>query len=139
MIRILIIHSILLMHQGVSNLDIAIDNFSEYQLLNLLERLNLNFTTGPDGIPSFFIKNCAAIFAYSLYILFNLFIKNCCLPEIWSIQRYVHFIRKVIRMMLQISGLLLFYVTFFKYLKYYLMIVSTLRSVFKYRGINMVL
>lgn len=63
---------------------IAITCFSENEVFNALKKLKPKLTAGPDDIPSFLIRDCAAIFSYPLSILFNLCIRNGQLPDIWK-------------------------------------------------------
>ena len=48
------------------------------------KKLKAKPTSGPDGIPSFIVKDCAAAFAKHLTIIFNLCIRNCLFPDLWK-------------------------------------------------------
>lgn len=61
-----------------------IKSFSEAEVCTALKRLKPKFTAGPDGIPSFLLKDCASIFAYPLCVIFNLCLKKCYFPDIWK-------------------------------------------------------
>lgn len=63
---------------------INIGYLSETDVFNALKKLKPKLTTGPDGVPAFLVRDCARIFAQPLEILFNLCIKNCCIPDLWK-------------------------------------------------------
>nr|CAH7762497.1 unnamed protein product [Callosobruchus chinensis] len=41
------------------------------------------FTCGPDGIPSFLIRDCAPVFSLPLTKIYNLCIKTNSFPVVW--------------------------------------------------------
>lgn len=66
------------------NGNLSINSFSETEVLCALKRIKPKFTTGPDGIPAFILRDCADIFAYPLSILFNLSLRNRKFPSSWK-------------------------------------------------------
>lgn len=67
-----------------SNFNINVNHLSERDVQNALKKLKPKLTTGPDGVPSFLIRDCAPILAYPLTILFTLCIRNSSIPTIWK-------------------------------------------------------
>lgn len=53
-------------------------------ITTLLLKLKSSFYSGPDGIPSCLLINCAEIIAIPLTILFNLSIKHGYFPKLWK-------------------------------------------------------
>src|SRR3978361_1778816 len=49
-----------------------------------LKRLGNTFTAGPDGIPSFLVRDCAVVFAPVLCRIYNLALSTCCFPNVWK-------------------------------------------------------
>ena len=57
---------------------------SEELVLKYLKQFNSNLTNGPDGIPSFLLKDCSIIFVKPLAALFNLILKTNHFPSTWK-------------------------------------------------------
>ena len=51
-------------------------------------------TAGPDGIPSFLIKDCASVLAKPLLILFNLALNSNTFPELWKNSKIIPVFKK---------------------------------------------
>lgn len=49
-----------------------------------IDRLKPKFTTGPDGVPSFFLKRCVSTLAIPLHHLFNLSLSTGKFPDFWK-------------------------------------------------------
>ncbi len=50
-------------------------------------QLKPTLTAGPDGVPSFFIRDCASILCDPLLKIFNLILKRSVFPEKWKLSR----------------------------------------------------
>ena len=58
-------------------------DFSPEEVYEQLKRQKNKFSSGPDGIPPFFLKKCALTLAFPLSILFNFAFANSVLPDQW--------------------------------------------------------
>ena len=56
----------------------------ESQVKKRLQELNDRKTGGPDGINSFFLKNCAGSLSYPLSKVFGKSLESGVLPKIWK-------------------------------------------------------
>lgn len=63
---------------------ITISNIPADDIYLALKKCNNNFTSGPDNIPSFLLKDCASIFMNPLHKIFNLIIKQQTVPKLWK-------------------------------------------------------
>lgn len=54
------------------------------QIVTCLKGVKFSFHSGPDGVPSCILKNCAQAFAAPLSIMFNLSIKYGYFPQLWK-------------------------------------------------------
>lgn len=63
--------------------------FSDQETLRALLRLKAKFTSGPDGIPAFLIRDCAAVLSVPLTFLFNLSLRTCTFPSDWKLSNSV--------------------------------------------------
>ena len=63
---------------------LSVSHVSEELVLKCLKHFTSTMTSGPDGIPSFLLKDCAIVFVKPLTILFNLILKSCCFPSTWK-------------------------------------------------------
>ena len=61
--------------------------FSESEVLKSLQKLKPKFTTGPDLIPAFIIKDCKYVFVKPLLILFNTCLRLGSIPSIWKVSK----------------------------------------------------
>lgn len=52
-----------------------------------IKRLRDTPTRGPDGIPSFLVKDCQIIFNYPLFQIFNAMLHTSNFPDVWKIAR----------------------------------------------------
>ncbi|KAJ8965586.1 hypothetical protein NQ317_011573 [Molorchus minor] len=66
---------------------INITHISENDILQAIHKLKNKMTAGVDGVPSFVVKDCAAVLAFPLSIIFNLILKTQKFPHIWKITR----------------------------------------------------
>ena len=57
---------------------------TEDEVSSALKKSKNSFTMGPDGIPSFLLKDCACVFAKPLVFIFNLIIKTSTFPLSWK-------------------------------------------------------
>lgn len=64
--------------------DISIRSLSEEEIILSIKKLKNKMTTGPDHIPSFFVRDCAYVLCQPLRILFNLSLKQGVFPDIWK-------------------------------------------------------
>lgn len=53
-------------------------------LVKLLQSLNPNKSTGPDGIPNRVLRECSGVIAMFLYVLFTKSLSDCTLPSAWK-------------------------------------------------------
>lgn len=53
-------------------------------IINALKNMKNKMSLGPDGVPAFFIKKCVNTISKPLLLLFNLSLKNGCMPSIWK-------------------------------------------------------
>lgn len=70
-----------------NRISLSVPTISENDVLLALEKLKPKSTEGPDGLPAYFLKDCAMILAKPLCVLFNLCLKNSIFPEIWKVSR----------------------------------------------------
>lgn len=63
---------------------LSVPIITEETVLKCLKKCKPKMTTGPDGIPSFLLRDCAIIFAKPLTILFNMSLKALCFPNAWK-------------------------------------------------------
>ncbi|GJQ76743.1 hypothetical protein Trydic_g15586 [Trypoxylus dichotomus] len=68
--------------------------FSELDVENSIKRLKSNMTTGDDGIPSFFVRDCAPVLSYPLSTIFHLAISTSTFPKVWKISRITPVFKK---------------------------------------------
>ncbi|XP_075167625.1 uncharacterized protein LOC142239728 [Haematobia irritans] len=67
---------------------------TETDVLNGLRSLPVNYCPGPDGIPSFILKECADILYIRLTRLFNLSLRDGSFPDIWKISYVIPLFKK---------------------------------------------
>lgn len=58
--------------------------FDESDVLIALTRSKNSFTSGSDGLPEFFVKDCASVLAKPLHFLFNLILRKSHFPDMWK-------------------------------------------------------
>ena len=61
----------------------------ENLVFDKLKNLKPKFTNGPDSIPAFVIKDCAAVFTKPLTFLFNLVLVSSKFPDRWKVSKIV--------------------------------------------------
>lgn len=71
-----------------------LNNFDESDVYKSLRKLKPKFTTGPDKIPAFLIRDCASVLAQPLKILFNLAIETTTFPNMWKMSKIVPVFKK---------------------------------------------
>jgi hypothetical protein len=59
-----------------------------------LKRLKNKMTCGPDGVPCFFVKDCASVLLKPLSYIFNLSLKTHTFPEAWKKARITPVFKK---------------------------------------------
>lgn len=65
----------------------ALDFISENDVYEVLRRIKPKLTSGPDGIPAFFLRDCALVLACPLMKIFNLCLKSKKFPDMWKLSR----------------------------------------------------
>ena len=68
----------------IPQLFINIPQITEEDIFRSLRSIKDSMTSGCDNIPSFIVKDCAAIFAKPLLIIFNLLLKTSTFPTVWK-------------------------------------------------------
>ena len=68
----------------IQNLNLTISYISEDEIIEALKSCKNTMTSGPDGIPSFFLKDCASVLVKPLYLLFNLILRQSSVPSQWK-------------------------------------------------------
>lgn len=66
---------------------ININSVTENDILQAIKKLKNKMTTGIDGVPSFVVRDCAAVFVTPLCIIFNMILTASKFPDIWKITR----------------------------------------------------
>jgi hypothetical protein len=59
--------------------------FTSDEVESVLQDLNVNKGSGPDGIPPIILKNCASAFAKQLSLLFNKSMSTSVFPDKWKV------------------------------------------------------
>lgn len=67
-----------------SHINIAIKEIEEQDIMLAAKKLKNKMTAGPDGIPSFFVKDCIGVLTAPLKIIFNLAVRNKTFPNRWK-------------------------------------------------------
>lgn len=65
------------------NLNVTL--ITEGEVLAALKKCKNSFLNGPDLVPSFLIRDCAAAFVKPLHHLFNVILKQSQFPDIWKV------------------------------------------------------
>lgn len=72
----------------MSNFDslnnIISESVTEREIKEASKKLKNKMTSGPDGIPSFIVKDCISVFVTPMYIIFNLALKTSVFPNRWK-------------------------------------------------------
>lgn len=78
--------SIISANEGVLRVNsvLQMQYVNEDQVLRALRQIKPKFTTGPDGIPAFLVRDCANALAAPLLFLFNLSIQTSTFPACWK-------------------------------------------------------
>jgi hypothetical protein len=61
--------------------NICLCSVSADEVFQSIKRIKSNYVQGPDGIPAFFVKDCASVLSQPMSVLFNLCIKTGTFPE----------------------------------------------------------
>ena len=64
---------------------------SEEETLELLQALDTNKASGPDGIAARMLKSTASVIAPSLKTLFNYSVMNGVVPDKWKNSKYSNY------------------------------------------------
>ena len=67
--------------------NINITHITLAEIEEAIKKLKNKFTSGPDLIPSFVVKDCAYVLSVPLYIIFNLSLKTSTFPKDWKIAK----------------------------------------------------
>lgn len=70
----------------ISNTCLNISTINESDVAKSIKKLKNKFTSGPDKIPSFLVRDCVVL-ATPLSIIFNLALKTNTFPSCWKIAR----------------------------------------------------
>ena len=65
-------------------LNVSVDSVTEEDILFALKKSKDTMTAGPDGIPSFLLRDCACLFVSPLLKLFNLILQKSTMPALWK-------------------------------------------------------
>jgi hypothetical protein len=65
----------------------SLRSVSADEVFQSIKRIKSNYVQGPDGIPAFFVKDCASVLSQPMSILFNICMKTGTFPEIWKISK----------------------------------------------------
>lgn len=68
----------------INSNNLLIKSFSEAEVFLSLKKLKNKLTSGPDGLPSCILKDCASIFTAPLTYLFNLSLNKGKFPDVWK-------------------------------------------------------
>ena len=60
------------------------NNILDKEFINALNEIKFSLSSGPDGIPSYFIKNCSHSLIIPLVTIFNKSLHEGSLPEMWK-------------------------------------------------------
>ena len=63
---------------------ISIESVTEEDIYIALRKSKNSLTTGPDGVPSFLLRDCACVFISPLLKLFNLILQQSNMPHLWK-------------------------------------------------------
>jgi hypothetical protein len=74
---------------GSNHNNISLRSVSADEVFQSIKRIKSNYVQGPDGIPAFFVKDCASVLSQPMSILFNIGMKmkTGTFPEIWKISK----------------------------------------------------
>lgn len=75
------------LNESSTSTSITLGVITERDVLNAFKKLKPRFTAGPDGLPAFFIKDCARILAAPLTHIFNISVKSSKFPDNWKISK----------------------------------------------------
>ena len=64
-------------------------DFNTYSIMNMLKSIDINKSSGPDGIEGVVLKNCALALSYPLSILFRICYVSGQLPTDWKMANVV--------------------------------------------------
>lgn len=65
-------------------IDISCEPVTDTEILAAGKKLKNKFTSGPDNIPSFLIKDCLIVLTNPLKTIFNLILKTSVFPDDWK-------------------------------------------------------
>lgn len=73
---------------------INLPNITENDIILISNKLKPKMSSGPDGIPTFFIKDCINVLAKPLCKIFNLSLKLCLYPTRWKLAKICPILKK---------------------------------------------
>ena len=82
-------NSIYVSRRQINSNTIDITQTTENEVSKAIQPLKPYMTAGSDSIPSFLVRDCAAILTKPLTIIFNLILKQSMFPHAWSESRIV--------------------------------------------------
>ena len=82
-------------------------DFNTYSIMNMLKSIDINKSSGPDGIEGVVLKNCALALSYPLSILFKISYVSGQLPTNWKMANVDQYIKKAINPTFKITALYL--------------------------------
>lgn len=72
----------------------GVDSLSCEEVLAAMQRLKPRLTCGPDLVPSFLIRDCAAVLCHPLTKLYNLALRSNTFPSMWKVGRVCPIFKK---------------------------------------------
>lgn len=73
---------------------VHIDTVCEDDLISAAKKLKNKNTAGPDGIPSFVVKDCIRVLAVPLMHIFNLSLRTGVYPSIWKLSKIIPVLKR---------------------------------------------
>ncbi|KAJ3655253.1 hypothetical protein Zmor_014389 [Zophobas morio] len=64
-------------------------HISMVDIKKAVKKLKSNFTSGPDKIPAFLVKDCINCFCEPLCYLYNLIVQTSTFPKLWKIAKVI--------------------------------------------------
>lgn len=64
-------------------------DISEDEVHAALKKMKSKFTSGPDEIPSFFVRDCAPVLSRPLSVPYNMILTSGSVPECWKVSKVV--------------------------------------------------
>nr|CAH7744555.1 unnamed protein product [Callosobruchus chinensis] len=81
------IHDINTVFRGNNFIDISCEPISEEEIISASKKIKNKLTSGPDQLPSFFIKDCIGLFLSPLKAIFNSILNSTIFPNKWKVAK----------------------------------------------------